>query len=253
MTKRRDLVLASASMAGLMIPGLGRAAEPCPPPQVNLSGGTSATTNCTIVSGGSYSTSFNATENPITEGGRWVNGKAVGIDWQNIASENGRAKATDFMYTAPPYDDCIAHLSPAFLAAHPNQYAQGTVYRAPGYNQGHEIELYVRLLITPRNARGYEAYWNVAANDIYLVRWNGPLNSFTPLANVHIASPATTGDVMRMEINFTTITVKVNGATVITRSDPTWATGQPGLGLNPYGAGSDFTSWTFSDWSGGSL
>lgn len=45
--KRRDFVVASASIAGAMIPGLGRAGLPCPPPQINVSGGTSATTNCT--------------------------------------------------------------------------------------------------------------------------------------------------------------------------------------------------------------
>jgi len=48
--KRRNFVMASAGMAGAVIPGLGRAAEPCPPPQVSVSGGTSVSTSCTFIS-----------------------------------------------------------------------------------------------------------------------------------------------------------------------------------------------------------
>lgn len=202
---------------------------------------------------GFYFTDFAATENPISEGGVWINGKLNGSDWQDIATENGRAKATDFMYSAPPYDDCIAHIDAAQIAFTANQYAQATVYRVPGYSQGHEIELYVRMAITPHNARGYEAYWNSTYTDVYLVRWNGALNDFTVLTTGSVGAEPATGDVMRMEVSGSTITVKVNGNTVITYSDSTFANGQPGLGLNPYGASSDFTSYTFSDWQAGNL
>ena len=39
----------------------------------------------------SYSTDFELDENPISEGGMWINGKADGIDWIDVASKNGEA------------------------------------------------------------------------------------------------------------------------------------------------------------------
>jgi len=39
-----------ATGVGALMPGLGRAAQPCPPPLVSASGGTSASTSCTFVS-----------------------------------------------------------------------------------------------------------------------------------------------------------------------------------------------------------
>ena len=252
--KRRAFVLAST-----LVPALGRAAVPCPPPQVSVSGGGTAATNCQITSG-NYSTSFAGTENPISEGGKWVNGKQNGMAWQNVATANGMAIATHFMYTAPPYDDCIAHLSPSFITFNPNQWVEGVVYRNGTYTGGgHEIELLTRFLITANNARGYEAYWNIAANDIYIVRWNGPLNNFTPLAVGHVTSNTVTGHVVRMEVTGTNpvvIVVKVNGVTIVTASDSSasrWTSGQPGLGQNPYGTVSNFTDWAFQDWSAGNI
>ena len=31
-----------------------------------------------------YSTSFGLTENPISEGGVWINGAVTGVDWNNV-------------------------------------------------------------------------------------------------------------------------------------------------------------------------
>src|SRR5437867_1620505 len=87
--KRRNLVAASFGCAGGMIPGLARAAIPCPPPQVSAAGGTSAVTNCPV--GQTYSTDFAGTENPLSEGGAWTNGGATGGDWQNVRKSNGAA------------------------------------------------------------------------------------------------------------------------------------------------------------------
>lgn len=45
--KRRDFLLSSVGVAGVVLPTLGRGQNrPCPPPSVNVSGGTSATTPC---------------------------------------------------------------------------------------------------------------------------------------------------------------------------------------------------------------
>jgi len=110
------LILASA---GILVPALGRGAQPCPPPQINVAGGGSATTNCAIVSGGStYSTSFASTENPLSEGGKWINGRAVGLDWNNAQSVPGKAYGAAI---ATGYNDDVAVLNTAFTA---NQYAK---------------------------------------------------------------------------------------------------------------------------------
>ena len=37
----------------------------------------------------SYRTSFPATENPISEGGIWLNGRTDGIDWADVITRNG--------------------------------------------------------------------------------------------------------------------------------------------------------------------
>jgi hypothetical protein len=36
--------------------------------------------------GQTYTTRFSVAENPISEGGKWVNGKTVGLDWSNVAT-----------------------------------------------------------------------------------------------------------------------------------------------------------------------
>jgi len=36
----------------------------------------------------SYSTDFPLEEDPISEGGMWINGKADGIDWTDVATKH---------------------------------------------------------------------------------------------------------------------------------------------------------------------
>jgi hypothetical protein len=50
MMKRRDFLVASAGVAGAAIPGVGFTATPCPPPSLNVAGGSSAATPCGSVS-----------------------------------------------------------------------------------------------------------------------------------------------------------------------------------------------------------
>jgi hypothetical protein len=38
-----------------------------------------------------YTTNFPLTENPISEGGNWVNGAVVGLDWSNVSTTPGLA------------------------------------------------------------------------------------------------------------------------------------------------------------------
>ena len=74
-----------------------------------------------------YSTSFPLTENPISEGGKWVNGGATGLDWTNIrTTANVKAYGTS-SGIAPGYDDSTAVLQGAGTWGQ-NQTGTGVVY-----------------------------------------------------------------------------------------------------------------------------
>src|SRR5579872_6875966 len=62
--------LALAAAAGLWLRAAHRvkAAGPPPPPALH----------------GPYHTNFRRAENPISEGGRWVNGRTNGLDWADV-------------------------------------------------------------------------------------------------------------------------------------------------------------------------
>lgn len=197
-----------------------------------------------------YSTNFGLTENPIDEVGRWVGGKSVGLDWNNVQTAAGKAFAADLTGTPGRYSDPIAVLNTSFA---PNQYAQGTVSRAYGYSprDQHEIELLLRFQITAHSARGYEVLW-AHTGGIAIVRWNSPLGSFTELANARIGA-AINGDVLRAEIIGSVIRVYKNGALVLTGpSNTTWTDGQPGMGFWPL-AGATLSSYGWKSFEAGSL
>ena len=232
---RRGLLLALAIIAGVIVPGLSRAAQPCPPPRVDVEGGTSASTDCGTSTG--YSTTFPNTENPLSEGGKWINGKVVGGNWNNVQSVTGKAFAAQFVSLgASRYDDDIAVLNTTFTA---NQFAEGRVFRTPGYmsSDHHEIELLLRFSITSGNAHGYEILWAQEGN-MAIVRWNGPLGDYDALLDGIPGSPAVDGDVLRAEIIGNVITVFKNGTQVATvnvtsAGGTVWSTGQPGMGFWP--------------------
>ena len=228
---RRNLFAASAGIAAGFFSGVVFAATPCPPPQASVAGGGTATTTCPAASGSSYSTSFPNAENPLSEGGNWINGQVVGLDWHNARSLPGKGFGSAIAAT---YDDDIALLTTSFNA---NQFAEATVFRAAGYSPSvsHEVELLLHFQITPQGARGYEVLWGISGY-IAIVRWNGPLSDYTPLlenVNPGIGAPVD-GDVLRAEIIGSVIKVYKNGALVATGpSNTTWTDGQPGIGFWP--------------------
>ncbi|MEO8132499.1 MAG: fibronectin type III domain-containing protein [Betaproteobacteria bacterium] len=180
--------------------------------------------------GNSYSTSFPGTENPISESGKWINGKTAGVNWNNVQTVPGRAYGS---VVVSGYDDDIAVLNTAFPR---NQYAQATVFRVAGYSPGvsHEVELLLNFRITPNSARGYEVLWGVSGY-LAIVRWNGPLNNYTPLlenVNPGIGAPVD-GDVLRAEVVNGVIRAYKNGVLVGSATDSTWTDGQPGVGFWP--------------------
>jgi len=49
---------------------------------------------------GTYTTEFRLTESPISEGGNWINGKAAGLDWSDVATVTGLAFGVESVRTA---------------------------------------------------------------------------------------------------------------------------------------------------------
>jgi hypothetical protein len=216
------------------------------------------TTSATSSGGGDYSTNFPLTENPISEGGKWINGG--GLDWQNVRTMSNRAFGTGFTGgsgNGTEYDDNLAHLAPSFRTFNSNQYAEGVVYRASGYSpsSNHEVELLLRFSLTPHTARGYEILYS---HDgwLVIVRWNGPLSSYTEIASTGGpvgGQQAQDGDVIRAEISGNVIRVYKNGALALTGSDSTWSSGQPGIGFWVRAPGTTLSSYGWRSFEAGDL
>src|SRR6266852_9399628 len=78
---------------------------------------------------GPYTTTFSRAENPISEGGNWLNGQGDGLDWTNVRTTPGFAFGTELGGNRPEpqrYDDSTALLTGTWG---PNQTAQATVHR----------------------------------------------------------------------------------------------------------------------------
>jgi hypothetical protein len=197
-----------------------------------------------------YATSFPLTENPISEGGVWTNGGAVGLDWTDVQTTAGLAFATQTIHTHPPFDDSVACLR----GFPPNQWCQGVIHNASANSR--EVELLLRSTITAHRITQYEIDIT-QSNGLDIALWNGPLNSFTNLATgISTGVSLADGAVWYAQIVGNAITVKCNGTTVWTGTDNTLTRGNPGLGF--YGdteAGSPTANNTlgFSSFSAGSL
>src|SRR6266403_2991251 len=130
----------------------------------------------------SYSTNFPLTENPTSENPMWINGGTVGIDWSNVQTVKGHASGTQVNPDNYPYNDSTAIVSGSWGS---DQSAQATVVAGNvWHNSVEEVELRLRTTITAHNITGYEFDFRVASPGGYapIVRWNGPLNNFTTIA-----------------------------------------------------------------------
>lgn len=178
-----------------------------------------------------YTTNFPLRERPISEGGRWIGGKSVGLDWGDVSTSPsfafGRAGAK-------PFADSVALLAGDW---EPNQTAEAVV-EAGFTNRAPEVSLRLRSTLSPHRCTGYEisnAVRSVPRDDAYLiiVRWNGPLADFTYLLQATGKQyGVTTGDVVKATIVDNVITAYKNGVIMGQAVDNTWKAGQPGFGFN---------------------
>ncbi len=176
--------------------------------------------------GASYSTNFDLTENPISEGGRW---RRANNRWTNVQTVGGAAFGTNGV--TDTYDDSYALLS----GFGPDQTIEAVVYRDPNLQpvSTHEVELLLRFSDDSGNARGYECLFDLRGG-FSIVRWNGPQGDFTHAQLVqsgYLGRQLVTGDVLKATIVGNTITMTVNGMLLAKGIDSAISHGQPGIGF----------------------
>lgn len=225
-----------------------------------------------------YVTTFQTTENPLSDGGRWVNGAADALNWNNV-----RATSTLGAYgtqstvngaTGPPYNDSVSQLLPATgVGWSANQEVQGKVFlrNRNTFTGFHEVELTLRGAYTSNTWKMYECLFSVGPTDyVEIVRWIGPLgtqspvtnntNAFISLALNNLASGPTIadGDEIRARIEGSTITAyhrpSSGGAWTAYASavDTNYTSGNPGCGHWVHGVCNDddygLSSWQVVTW-----
>ena len=204
--------------------------------------------------GRTYTTNFPLTENPMSEGGNWINGQTAGLDWKNFRTTPGFAFGTQNGAGGPPYDDSTAILSGTWG---PNQTVQATVRTANQQTGGiyQEVELRLRTTITAHVNSGYEINCRCTHDGSQyqeIVKFNGPINSYTYLARLTGGRGLYDGDVIKATMIGNVITVYQNGTQIAQATDSTFSSGSPGIGhwlrgpvdgVDDYG----FTSFSASD------
>ena len=196
-----------------------------------------------------YTTNFPLTENPISEGGHWINGLINGIDWADVATTPGRAFGTQ-TGIGPNFADSTALLTGSWG---PTQTVQAVVYIASGDSTTfEEVELRLRSSLSAHSCTGYEVNFSVKPDNPYcqIVRWNGPLGDFTLLDARSVG--VVNGDVVKATAVGSTITCYINNTAIFSVNDTTYPSGNPGMGFYlqdglgpPFNYG--FSSYTASD------
>ena len=202
----------------------------------------------------SHRTNFQTDEDPISEGGIWLNGRTDGIDWADVITRNGvvygavtrmavaerRAEQGNLDPAAASgapegdYDDPTAVLAGVWG---PNQYARAEVFsRNPTDEYFQEVEIRLRSTMKPHSCTGYEVFFRcLKTEDGYaeIVRWNGKIGDFTSLAK--LTGPqygVEDGDVIEASIAGHVIKGYVNGVEMISATDDVFGQGSPGVGFN---------------------
>ncbi len=200
-----------------------------------------------------YSTTFPASENPISQGSSWYNGADDGIDWCNVQTSSGYAWGVG---PCPvKYADPTAILKGAW---DPNQTVQATARigrTSSSYYQ--EIELRLRTTVRAHKISGYEINFGVSHAYLEIVRWNGPLADFTylgPSCKYPSVCARVTGftirdgDLAKATVSGSTISVYVNGILRATATDSTFTDGNPGIGYN-YGCDGTYADFAWTNFS----
>ena len=207
-----------------------------------------------------YMTTFPKQENPLSEGGEWIDGRVTGLDWGSVQTlPNGtgfHATGTNLNHTTNPnYDDSTAVLAGSWSS---DQSASAVVYNLGTSNVCcEEVELRLRTTITAHSITGYEFNFSVVNGNAYaqIVRWNGPLNNFTYVSVTGTNPPAIrNGDTVMAKAIGDQLTLYVNGVLYYTGIDSTYKNGSPGIGFwNSSGTLADYNDFGFQNFTAVSL
>ena len=223
----------------------------------------------------SYTTNFNLTASPISEGGRWhanafglirsdIGQPALRASSTPVVTAGGIAHGTSAAASNSGFDDSWAILS----GFPPDQSATAIIAKPNASGAYTEVELLLRFDDTGTFARGYECYISGYGQYLTVVRWN-PDGTFTYLYDYGVIPAPSTGDVYEAKIMGTVITCKINNVILFqydvataastpvifstgnarSRGDGAalvFATGNPGMGFDTDGndAGFGFSSYT---------
>jgi hypothetical protein len=189
-----------------------------------------------------YSTIFPLSESPISEGGLWMGGKVIGLDWGDVSTTPGFA----FGRAGPKdYADSVALLAGEWPSDQRVEVVvrKGAVFRYP------EVSMRLRSSLAKHNCTGYEISYSLKDGDaayLIIVRWNGPLADFTYLLNVRGKPYAVnTGDVVMATVAGNEIKTYKNGLLMGAAKDGTYTRGNPGFGFNE-GSNGDYGISRFS-------
>jgi len=180
---------------------------------------------------GIYLTKFALNEFPISEGGIWIGGHTVGLDWSDVGTISGHTYGA---VIGPGYADPTVLLTGLWG---PDQMARGTVFSTNQQdNPNQEVELRLRSNLSAHSCTGYEIGWRVSPNRVAymgIARWNGKLGDFTPLVTRYGAKfGVSNGDVIEASAMGDVISAYKNGVLQARVEDHTFRTGSPGMGTD---------------------
>jgi hypothetical protein len=194
-------------------------------------GQASSTATVTVGAGapstGSYSSTFDRDEIPLSEGGMW---HRAANDFTNVKTVGGVAFGTNGV--TDTYDDSYAVLS----GFGPDQTIEAVVQRSSSLNTNvtHEAELLLRFADSTGGARGYECLFAFYGG-VQIVRWNGAQGNYTVLQSTagseNLGRGLVTGDVIKANITGNVISLYANGTLLARATDSAFTTGQPGIGF----------------------
>jgi hypothetical protein len=184
-------------------------------------------------------TTFPSSEFPISEGGNWIGGHSIGLDWSDLGTVSGHSYGTvRNRHPTPPvasnYDDPTALLTGSWG---PDQMARAVVFSVNQQDSpNEEVELRLRSSLSAHSCTGYEIGWRISPNSVAymgIARWNGKLGDWTDLVTHYGAKyGVSNGDVVEAIAVGDVISAYKNGALQARVTDNTFRTGSPGMGTD---------------------
>ena len=208
-----------------------------------------------------YTTHFPSTENPLSEGGNWVDGKTYGLDWSDMRTTGGSPGlvwGTQTGNEIPPlnYADSTALLTGSWGASQTAQVTVHSTNTQTDPDTWEEVEIRLRSSMSAHHCVGYEVCCELAPHDyIQLIAWIGPTyNDWSVIGYFPQGRMIHDGDVIKASIVGNVVTLWVNGVSVgsVTDPDNLFPSGNPGMGFyiaNATGLDADygFTNFMATD------